>query len=101
MSIHPTMTNAEVEYIMDAIEAVANNHGEWSDDYNVDLIRGVVQYKEEKFAMNVKQEVDDCFETAFAWYIEMIAFEALLADHIEFTEITVAWSPSRIIRKGK
>ena len=66
MSIHPTMTNEEVEYIMDAIEAVAKNHVEWSKDYEVDLIQGIVQYKEEKYAKQVMKEVDDCFEMSFS-----------------------------------
>lgn len=33
MSIHPTMSNEEATYIMDAIEEVSKNHGEWSKDY--------------------------------------------------------------------
>ncbi len=33
MSIHPTMTNAEIEYICDSIQAVAENHQEWGKDY--------------------------------------------------------------------
>ncbi|MFK7785963.1 MAG: aminotransferase class V-fold PLP-dependent enzyme [Crocinitomicaceae bacterium] len=65
MSIHPTMTNEEVEYIMDSIAAVAANFREWSKDYVLDLVQGIVQYKEDKFAMKVKQEVDECFETTF------------------------------------
>ena len=66
MSIHPTMTNEEVGYIMDGIESVAKNHKEWSKDYKLDLIQGIVQYKEEEYAMSVKQEVDDCFELTFS-----------------------------------
>lgn len=36
MSIHPTMTNEEVEYILDAIEALAENHEAWSREYAYD-----------------------------------------------------------------
>ena len=36
MSIHPTMTNREIEYILDAIDAVARNHQLWSNDYKYD-----------------------------------------------------------------
>ncbi|WP_242009225.1 aminotransferase class V-fold PLP-dependent enzyme [Robertkochia solimangrovi] len=36
MSIHPTMTNEEIERICDAIEAVAANHEAWSADYDYD-----------------------------------------------------------------
>lgn len=33
-SIHPTMTDQEVEYILDAIRQVAKNHWEWRKDYH-------------------------------------------------------------------
>ena len=34
MSLHPTMTNAEIEFICDAIEAVAKNFKTWEKDYH-------------------------------------------------------------------
>ncbi|MCW4468538.1 aminotransferase class V-fold PLP-dependent enzyme [Flavobacterium sp. MFBS3-15] len=33
MSIHPTTTNAEIQFVCDAIEALAQNHAEWAKDY--------------------------------------------------------------------
>lgn len=33
MSVHPTMTNAEVEFVCDAIEEVAKNFSTWENDY--------------------------------------------------------------------
>ena len=33
LSLHPTMTDDELAYIMDAIRQVRNNHKKWSDDY--------------------------------------------------------------------
>jgi selenocysteine lyase/cysteine desulfurase len=36
LSIHPTMTNQEVEYIMDAIETTSTNFGLWMKDYYLD-----------------------------------------------------------------
>ena len=33
MSIHPVMTNEEVEFILDAIEQVAANYAEWKKEY--------------------------------------------------------------------
>lgn len=62
MSIHPTMTNAEVGYIMDSIEQLALNSSKWLNDYTLDPISGSVKFKEEQFALDVQQEVDDCFE---------------------------------------
>jgi selenocysteine lyase/cysteine desulfurase len=34
MSIHPVMSNEEVQYIADAIKALAENHQEWAKDYD-------------------------------------------------------------------
>ncbi len=34
MSIHPTFTNADMHYILDSIEQVANNFEQWSADYS-------------------------------------------------------------------
>jgi selenocysteine lyase/cysteine desulfurase len=36
MSIHPTMTDAEAHFICDAIQAIAENGVEWSNDYEYD-----------------------------------------------------------------
>jgi selenocysteine lyase/cysteine desulfurase len=36
LSLHPTMTNQEVEFIMDAIESTASNFQEWMKDYDYD-----------------------------------------------------------------
>ena len=33
MSIHPTTTCAEVDYVCESIEALAKNHKEWAEDY--------------------------------------------------------------------
>ncbi|RXP64666.1 aminotransferase class V-fold PLP-dependent enzyme [Lutibacter sp. HS1-25] len=33
MSIHPTITNAEVLYVCDSIKQVAENHKKWAEDY--------------------------------------------------------------------
>lgn len=33
MSIHPIMTNDEIEYILDSIEALCKYHKSWSEDY--------------------------------------------------------------------
>jgi hypothetical protein len=36
VSLHPTMTNAELEIIISAVNDIANNHNEWSQDYSYD-----------------------------------------------------------------
>jgi selenocysteine lyase/cysteine desulfurase len=39
MSIHPTMSNAEIEFICDAIESVAKHFKDWETDYKYDAIK--------------------------------------------------------------
>lgn len=39
MSIHPTMTNQEVEYVCDSIKEVAENYSEWKKDYRYDAVK--------------------------------------------------------------
>jgi selenocysteine lyase/cysteine desulfurase len=56
MSIHPTMTDAQVRYVCDCIKQVAENHVEWGKDYNyvIDLNDYVHQSQPE----NVQELVD-------------------------------------------
>jgi len=34
MSIHPTTTNAEIQYVCDSIKALAMHHQDWKNDYH-------------------------------------------------------------------
>ncbi|MBL7473209.1 aminotransferase class V-fold PLP-dependent enzyme [Robertkochia sediminum] len=48
MSIHPTMTNAEADYICDAIEAVAANHEKWGADYHYEEGENEYRHKDDQ-----------------------------------------------------
>lgn len=39
MSIHPTMTNEEVNFICDSVKQVAEKFKEWGDDYKYDAVK--------------------------------------------------------------
>lgn len=45
MSIHPTLTNAEVEFICDAIAKVAEHHKIWGEDYEYNAIKNEFIHK--------------------------------------------------------
>ena len=45
MSIHPTMSNNEVEYICDAIGEVAKNYKRWSNEYHYNPIKNEYHHK--------------------------------------------------------
>lgn len=39
LSIHPTITNEEVEFICSSLKTLANNIEEWSKDYKYDMVK--------------------------------------------------------------
>jgi selenocysteine lyase/cysteine desulfurase len=45
ISLHPTMTNEEVEYILQAIEEIAGNYEEWQEDYIYDKSKNEFRFK--------------------------------------------------------
>jgi selenocysteine lyase/cysteine desulfurase len=38
MSVHPTTTNAEIEFVCTSIKALAENHKTWALDYTVEIL---------------------------------------------------------------
>jgi len=45
MSIHPTMTNLEIDYICDAIQQVSENFALWGEDYEYDDLKNEFIHK--------------------------------------------------------
>ena len=60
MSIHPTTTNAEIEFVCNSIIALAKNHETWKDDYNYNNITNEFVHKNAK--STEKYMVDNWFE---------------------------------------
>ncbi|TXE15199.1 aminotransferase class V-fold PLP-dependent enzyme [Seonamhaeicola algicola] len=54
MSIHPTMTNTEIEFICDAIKHVAENYATWGDDYEYNALKNEYIHKS---SMNTEREI--------------------------------------------
>lgn len=46
LSVHPTMTNAEIDFIMNAIELTASHFQEWTKDYTYDAESNEYSFKE-------------------------------------------------------
>ena len=59
MSIHPVMTNEEVEYILSGIEQVAIHYPEWKKDY---------QYNEQTNEYSYISFKDDLETAVDNWY---------------------------------
>ncbi|HEY5687264.1 MAG TPA: aminotransferase class V-fold PLP-dependent enzyme [Yeosuana sp.] len=54
MSIHPTMTNAEIEFICEAIKEVAKSFKEWQTDYTYNAIKNEFIHKGDH---NIEQDI--------------------------------------------
>lgn len=59
MSIHPTMTDVEVDFICDAIKKVALNYAEWGNDYKHNLAKN--EFDHINGSLNEQQLVKNWF----------------------------------------
>lgn len=59
MSLHPTQTNEEIEFICQAIEELATHHSEWMEDYELDLTHGRVRHKFNDTTPAMEKRMDD------------------------------------------
>ena len=66
LSIHPTHTNEEVQYIVEAIAELAREHQNWKKDYNVDLSEGSIKHKDLEPTRAMERKVNSCFTDSFA-----------------------------------
>ncbi len=48
ISLHPTMTDEELEVIIDAIKQIAKNHEEWAKDYRYNTISNEFYHHQEE-----------------------------------------------------
>jgi len=62
MSIHPTMTDKEIHYIMNAIDFIANNHDEMAKDYSYNNASNEFIYKEEIYTQKNKDRAISWFD---------------------------------------
>ncbi len=66
LSIHPTHTNAEIEFIIDALKQLAEHHQTWRDDYEIDLVSGNIKHKETQSLRHLEKSIDHCFSESFS-----------------------------------
>src|SRR5204863_5673042 len=62
LSVHPTMTNAEIDFIMDAIELTASHFQEWMKDYIYDPESNEYSFKE--IAAKEESRIEDWFKVS-------------------------------------
>ena len=64
LSIHPIMTDAEIDFIMDAIELTASHFAEWSTDYTYNPVANEFSFKATD--SNEPGKIEEWFDVA-AW----------------------------------
>ncbi len=62
LSVHPTMTNAEIDFIMDAIELTASHFQEWMKDYTYDP--GSNEYAFKGIVATEQRKIEDWFNVS-------------------------------------
>jgi selenocysteine lyase/cysteine desulfurase len=60
MSIHPTNTNSEINYVVESIRALAREHQTWIKNYDFDLRNNRIKPKQNSCESNVMQRIDSC-----------------------------------------
>lgn len=61
VSLHPVMTDVEIEFILKSIKLLAENHREWAKDYNYDAHNNYFLHKNN--SINEKDAVKNWFES--------------------------------------
>ncbi len=62
MSIHPTMTNDELYYLIDAVKQIAANHKTWGQDYEYSRKTNEYAFKDPEWATALEKNIDALFE---------------------------------------
>lgn len=65
MSIHPTLTNKEIEYTVKAIIELSEKFTEWAKDYNFDNHSNKISAKDNSSEIALKQQIDKCLTEGF------------------------------------
>jgi hypothetical protein len=62
LSVHPTMTNADIDFILDAIERTASHFQEWMKDYQYDPESNDYSFK--GFVSKEQRRIEDWFSVS-------------------------------------
>jgi selenocysteine lyase/cysteine desulfurase len=63
MSIHPTMNDGEIEYLLSAVKEMAENFEEWSEDYEYSSKTNEYAFKKAEVAKELEENIFSLFET--------------------------------------
>lgn len=60
VSLHPTMTTEEIEYIAESIESLAIHYKKWSADYIIDTVNNTVEFKDGNADLFANTYINQC-----------------------------------------
>ncbi len=66
LSIHPTHTNEEIKFMMDAVADLAENHKKWQKDYHADYVQGKINHIDMVTMEKLENNVNQAFISRFA-----------------------------------
>jgi hypothetical protein len=62
MSIHPAMTDKEIQFLIDSVKNLAKNYEEWSKDYEYSSKTNEFAYLKEDITGNLEKKIEKIFE---------------------------------------
>lgn len=65
LSLHPTMTNREIIYLADCIEALADHHQDWIQDYQLNPLTGTLRHRFTDTEAPLRRQINACFTNPF------------------------------------
>ena len=66
MSVHPTLTNNEINFICDAIKELAVHHKEWIKDYDWDSSHNILRFKDQSCEDFITDKISETLSRGFA-----------------------------------
>jgi len=66
LSIHPTHSNSEINYLVFALKKLSQNHLSWAKNYEINKSNGSVKHKNKRSSIEMRQEVNLCLINNFA-----------------------------------
>ena len=65
LSIHPTHSNHEINYIIDSLKQLSKHHKEWGKKYTTNNTTGDIKHEEEESVLKLEEDVNQCFTENF------------------------------------
>lgn len=65
ISIHPTHTDEEVQFLVDSIGHLATHYKEWIQDYDIDLAHSTMIHKSDSCDAELRATIDECMTRKF------------------------------------